>query len=149
MTTPDVTPRLNVVTLGVRDFQVSAAFYTALGFVRKFRATGDEIAFFEAGGAVLALFRWDALAADARLPAAPEPGAFRGMTLAWNCNMSAEVDVAFARALAAGATPLRQPGATDYGGYCGYFADPNGHVWEVVQAPGLSVTEDGRLVLPD
>ena len=54
-----------------------------------------------------------------------------------------------ARAVGAGAKPLRQPGKTDYGGYRGYFADPDGHVWEVVQAPGFDFTDDGRLILPD
>jgi catechol 2,3-dioxygenase-like lactoylglutathione lyase family enzyme len=141
--------RLSVVTLGVSDFTRSVAFYEALGFVRKFRATGDEIAFFDGGGVVLALFRWDALAADAELPLEPRPQAFRGATLAWNCVSPAEVDAVFARALAAGAKPLRQPGKTAYGGYCGYFADPDGHAWEAVQAPGFAFMDDGRLILPD
>ena len=77
------------------------------------------------------------------------PQAFRGATLAWNCKTPAEVDAAFARAMAAGAKPLRKPEKTDYGGYRGYFADPDGHVWEVVQAPGFAFTDDGRLILPD
>ena len=145
----DLPARLTVVTLGVRDFHRSVRFYEALGFARKFRATGDQIAFFDAGGVVLALFRWDDLAADARLPAAPLHQPFRGATLAWNCATPAEVDRAFARALAAGASPLRRPEPTSYGGYCGYFADPDGHAWEAVQAPGFSFTEDGRLVLPE
>jgi catechol 2,3-dioxygenase-like lactoylglutathione lyase family enzyme len=145
----DSSPRLNVVTLGVRDFDRSLRFYEALGFSRKFRATGDEIAFLDAGGVVLALFRWNDLAEDAEVPAEPEPPAFRGMTLAWNCERPGQVDEAFARALAAGAKPLRQPGPTSYGGYCGYFADPDGHVWEVVQAPGFTFAEDGRLILPE
>jgi hypothetical protein len=55
----------------------------------------------------------------------------------------------FARALAAGARPLKRPDKTSYGGYCGYFADPDGHAWEAVQAPGLTIAEDGRLILPD
>jgi catechol 2,3-dioxygenase-like lactoylglutathione lyase family enzyme len=141
--------RLSVVTLGVSDFARSVAFYEALGFVRKFRATGDEIAFFDGGGVVLALFRWDALAADAEQPAEPRPRAFRGATLAWNCATPGEVDAVFARAIAAGAKPLRRPGKTAYGGYCGYFADPDGHAWEAVMAPGFAFTDDGRLILPD
>ena len=142
-------PRLTVVTLGVRDVRVSTRFYEALGFERKFRATGDEISFIAAGGVVLALWSWDKLAADACLAEAPAPQGFRGATLAWNCATPAEVDLAFARAMAAGATPLRQPETTDYGGYRGYFTDPDGHVWEVVQAPGMALTEDGRLILPE
>jgi predicted lactoylglutathione lyase len=145
-----VSPRLTVVTLGVGDVPASARFYEALGFVRKFRATGDEIAFIDAGGVVLALWDRDKLAADTALPS-PEamPDRFRDATLAWNCATAAEVDAAFQRALEAGARPLRKPEPTDYGGYRGYFADPDGHAWEVVQAPGFAFTEDGRLILPD
>ena len=142
-------PRLTAVTLGVVDFHVSLRFYEALGFERKFRATGDEIAFLDAGGVVLALFRWEALADDATLPTEPRPQAFRGTTLAWNCASPDEVDEAFARALAAGAKPIKHPAKTNYGGYCGYFADPDGHTWEIVKAPVFTFTQDGRLILPD
>ncbi len=140
-------PRLSVVTIGVADVAASAAFYEALGFVRKVRATGDEIAFFEAGGTVLAV--WDArkLAADAALPQ-EAPGRFRGTTLAWNLGSPAEVDAAYRQGIAAGARPLREPGPTDYGGHRGYFADPDDHVWEVVWAPGFELAADGRLLLP-
>ncbi len=142
-------PVLTVVTLGVRDVRVSVAFYEALGFKRKFRATGDEIAFIDAGGVVLALWSWDKLAADAAVDSEPRPQTFRGSTLAWNCRAPEEVDAAYARGIAAGAAPLRPPSKTEYGGYRGYFADPDGHAWEVVCAPGFGFTADGRLVLPD
>ena len=79
-------PRLTVVTLGVRDVRASTAFYETLGFERKFRATGDEIAFIAAGGVVIALWSWDKLAADACLAVDPPPQAFRGMTLAWTAR---------------------------------------------------------------
>jgi predicted lactoylglutathione lyase len=141
-------PRLTVVTLGVRDFHASLRFYEALGFERKFRATGEQVAFLDAGGVVLALWHWDLLAEDETLPADPV-SVYRGVSLAWNCKTPEEVDVAFARALAAGAKPLRKPETTDYGGYRGYFADPDDHAWEVVTAPGFGFTEDGRLILPD
>jgi uncharacterized protein len=142
-------PRLTVLTLGVRDVGASTKFYEALGFERKVRATGDEISFIAAGGVVLALWSWDKLAADACLAEGPAPQGFRGATLAWNCAKPAEVDAAFAKAMAAGGKLLRQPEKTDYGGYRGYFADPDGHVWEVVQAPSFGFTEDGRLILPE
>ena len=142
-------PTLTAVTLGVADVPASARFYEALGFKRKFRATGDEIAFFDAGGVVLALWDWKKLAGDAAEADEQRPRAFRGSTLAWNCKTPEEVDAAFARALAVGARLLRKPDKTDYGGYRGYFADPDGHCWEVVQAPGFAFTEDGRLILPD
>lgn len=142
-------PKLTAVTLGVRDVAASARFYEALGLTRKVRATGDEIAFFDAGGVVLALWGWDKLAEDSVISSQPRPETFRGTTLAWNCATPAEVDAAFARAIAAGGKVLRRPEPTDYGGYRGYFSDPDGHAWEIVQAPGFAFTDDGRLILPD
>jgi uncharacterized protein len=142
-------PILTAVTLGVRDVAASAAFYERLGFERKMRATGDEIAFFDAGGPLLALWDWSKLGLDAALPVEPMPQTFRGATLAWNRRTREEVDESFARAVKAGGRPLRAPEPTDYGGYRGYFADPDGHAWEIVVAPGFSFTDDGRLVLPD
>ncbi len=147
MTIPS--PKLTTVTLGVRDVAASARFYEALGFKRKFRATGDEIAFFEAGGVVLALWDWDKLSGDSVIASQPRPQTFRGTTLAWNCATPAEVDDAFAKAIAVGAKLLRRPEKTEYGGYRGYFSDPDGHAWEVVQAPGFAFTDDGRLIMPD
>ena len=141
-------PRLTAVTLGVRDFRASLQFYEALGFERKFKATGDAIAFLDAGGVVLALWHWKLLAEDEALPADPV-WAYRAASLAWNCKTPEEVDAAFAKAIAAGAKPLRNPEKTDYGGYRGYFADPDGHAWEIVCAPGFDFTDDGRLILPD
>ena len=82
------TPRFTVITLGVTDIRASIAFYEALGFVRKMRATGEAVAFFDTGGTVLALFPWDQLAADATLPDQPRPKTFRGATHAWNCAPS-------------------------------------------------------------
>jgi predicted lactoylglutathione lyase len=142
-------PKLTALTIGVADVPASARFYEALGFKRKFLATGDEIAFFDAGGVVLALWDWKKLAEDAAETEDPRPQAFRGTTLAWNCTTVEEVDAAFAKAVAAGADPLRKPDKTDYGGYRGYFSDPDGHCWEVVRAPGFAFTDDGRLILPD
>jgi catechol 2,3-dioxygenase-like lactoylglutathione lyase family enzyme len=142
-------PHLTVVTLGVRDFDASLRFYEALGFPRRLRSTGDEVAFLDAGGVVLGLFRWDDLAQDAALASRPIPTGFRGTTLAWNCASRAEVDLAFAHALAAGASPLKAVQETSWGGYSGYFADPDGHPWEVVHAPVFAFSPAGQLVLPD
>jgi uncharacterized glyoxalase superfamily protein PhnB len=133
----------------VRDLPASVRFYEALGFVRKVHATGDEVAFFEAGAAVLALYPWELLAKDAMLAAEPRPAAFRGATVGWNCVSKEDVDAAFARALAAGATLLKPPQRTEWGGYSGYFADPDGHAWEIVHAPAFPLGPDGRLLLPD
>jgi catechol 2,3-dioxygenase-like lactoylglutathione lyase family enzyme len=143
------TPHLNVVTLGVEDFARSVRFYQDLGFERRFKATGDEIAFFDAGGMILSLFRWNMLAEDAELPAEPRPQAFRGLTLAQLCRTDEEVDAWMSKALASGATLLKHAQKTSFGGYSGYFADPNGHVWEAVRAPGFEFTADGHVTLPD
>jgi catechol 2,3-dioxygenase-like lactoylglutathione lyase family enzyme len=140
--------RLGVVTLGVTDFQRSVQFYERLGFERKMRATGDAIAFFETGTCVIALFRWDMLAEDAQVGVDPRPTAFRGSTLAWMCSSPDEVDDAMAHALDAGAHLLKPAQRTDFGGYSGYFADPDGHVWEAVMAPGFVIHDDGRVSLP-
>ena len=142
-------PRLTVVTLGVRDVAASAAFYERLGFERKVRGSGDEIAFIDAGGLVLALWDWSKLAADAVVPEKPAPQTFRGSTLAWNLRTREEVDEAYKHAISVGGQPLRAPEPTDYGGHRGYFADRDGHVWEIVTAPGFDFTSDGRLILPD
>jgi catechol 2,3-dioxygenase-like lactoylglutathione lyase family enzyme len=143
------TARFTVITLGVGDMKRSIAFYERLGFRRKMHATGQEVAFFETGASVVALYPWDKLAADAAIPDQPRPTAFRGVTLAWNCASPSEVDDVVAHALAQGARLLKPARPTDYGGYAAYFLDPDGHVWEVVVAPSIEVTADGRVALPD
>ena len=149
MNEPEPKPRLTAVTLGVRDFHSSLRFYEALGFARKLRSTGDQIAFLDAGGVVLALYRWDELAKDAALDLPPVPAGFRGTTLAWNCASRAAVDLAFVRALAAGAHLLKAAQETPWGGYSGYFADPDGHPWEIVHVPGFALSPAGQLLLGD
>jgi uncharacterized protein len=146
---PAPIPRLTVITLGVSDIRTSIAFYDALGFSRRLKATGEAVAFYDTGGPVLALFSWDQLAADAELPANPRPSAFRGITLAWNCATREEVDTVLAFAVGKGAALLKSAHETDYGGYSGYFADPDGHPWEVVIAPGIDVGEDRRVHLAE
>jgi catechol 2,3-dioxygenase-like lactoylglutathione lyase family enzyme len=146
---PAPVPRFTVITLGVGDMEESIDFYEALGFERKFRATGEAVAFFETGGSVVALFPWDQLAQDATLPEHPRPRTFRGVTLAWNCRTAEEVDEVLQFAVSRGATLLKPAHKTDYGGYSGYFTDPDGHPWEVVVAPGIEVGDDRRVHLPD
>lgn len=146
---PNLQPRFTVITLGASDMRRAIAFYTALGFERKMKQTGDAVAFFATGATVLALWSWKELAADAENTDAPQTRAFRGLSLAWNCNSREEVDAVMAHALSCGAELRRAAGTTDYGGYRGYFADPDGHLWEVVTAPGMNVAADGRLTVPD
>jgi predicted lactoylglutathione lyase len=146
---PPPVPRFTVITLGVTDMRASIAFYEALGFARKMSATGEAVAFFDTGATVIGLFPWDELAQDATLLVNPRPTTFRGVTLAWNCRMPEEVDAVMNFAISKGARLVRRAEATDYGGYRGYFADPNGHAWEVVVAPGIEVGDDRRVHLPD
>ncbi len=112
-------------------------------------ATGEEVVFFDTGASVLALYPWDKLAADAKLPDQPRPTAFRGVTLASNCSSAAEVVMVLTHALQQGAKLLKGAQHTDYGRYAGYFADPDDHPWEVVVAPGIELTTEGRVALPD
>ncbi len=146
---PEPIARLTMVTLGVSNMRASIAFYEALGFARRFKATGEVVAFFDTGGTAIGLFQWDQLAKDVTLPENPRPQAFRGMTLAWNCRTREEVDRVLDFAVSKGASLLKPAHETDYGGYSGYFADPDNHPWEVVVAPGIDVGEDRRVHLPD
>jgi predicted lactoylglutathione lyase len=146
---PQPVARLTMVTLGVSNMRASIAFYEALGFARRFKATGEVVAFFETGGTAIGLFPWDELAHDVTLPRQPRPQAFRGMTLAWNCRTTEEVDAVLDFAISKGASLLKPAQKTDYCGYSGYFADPDNHPWEVVVAPGIEVGEDRRVHLPD
>ena len=146
---PAPVARFTMITLGVSNMRASIAFYEALGFTRKFRATGEIVAFFDSGGTAIGLFPWDQLAQDVTLPENPRPQAFRGVTLAWNCSSKEEVDAVLDFAVAAGASLLKAAHETDYGGYSGYFADPDNHPWEVVVAPGIEVGKDRRIHLPD
>ncbi len=146
---PQPVARLTMVTLGVSNMRASIAFYEALGFARKFKATGEMVAFFDTGGTAIGLFPWDELAHDVTLSGQPRPQAFRGMTLAWNCRTTEEVDAVLDFVIAKGASLLKPAQNTDYGGYSGYFADPDNHLWEVVVAPGIEVGEDRRVHLPD
>jgi catechol 2,3-dioxygenase-like lactoylglutathione lyase family enzyme len=146
---PAPVARLTMITLGVSDMRASIAFYEALGFTRKMRATGEAVAFFDTGGTALGLFPWDQLAQDATLAENPRPQAFRGTTLAWNCRSTEEVDQVLDFAISKGASLLKPAHKTDYGGYSGYFGDPDNHPWEVVVAPGIEVGDDRRIHLAD
>jgi predicted lactoylglutathione lyase len=142
-----VPARLTFVTLGVADVENAAAFYERLGWRRSAGSVPGEIAFIKLGAVVLGLWDHDKLAADAHLPAAP-PLPFRGVALAVNVASEAEVDQVLADATAAGATPLKSGVRADWGGYSGYFADPDGNAWEVAYNPGFPLDENGIPQLP-
>ncbi|WP_344622006.1 VOC family protein [Kitasatospora arboriphila] len=144
--TTDFPARISIVTLGVTDLGRSTAFYEALGW-RRSAASSPEIVWFRTADSVLGLFPADELAADAGVPAVGEPS-FRGVTLAVNLESTAKVDAALTTAVAAGATVVKPPAATSWGGYSGYFEDPDGHLWELAHNPFFPFTEDGSLDLP-
>jgi len=125
-------PRISMITLGVRDMATAVKFYEqGLGFPRM--DSPPEVAFFTLNGSWLALYGRDALADDAQVPS--EGHGFEAFTLAHNVHSEAEVDAVVQQALAAGATLVKQPQKVFWGGYSGYFRDPDGHLWEVAYNP--------------
>jgi uncharacterized protein len=141
-----VTPRLNIITLGVANVATSKDFYTRLGLVAH-AMSNDDIGFFDINGIVLAVFAHDSLAHDANMPTQPASG-FRGVSLAWNGSSPEEVDAVLAHAVACGATLTKPADKVFWGGYSGYFADPDGHLWEVAHNPFVSIDANQHLVLP-
>ena len=139
--------RLTVITLGVADVVRARAFYEAIGWRAYGKEPSPDVAFFQMGSMVLALFGRAALAKDAGV-ADSAPG-FGGVALAWNGASEAEVDAALAEAVAAGARLLKPAQKTFWGGYAGYFADPDGHLWEVAHNPFWELTAEGAITLPD
>lgn len=126
-------PRISIITLGVSDLARSVIFYRdGLGLPTTFKE-GEGIAFFQLSGTWLALYPREALAEDACLPS--ERSRFGGVTLAHNVRSKAEAEAVIAEALAAGAALLKPAADTFWGGYSGYFADPDGHPWEVAWNP--------------
>ena len=137
-------PRLSLVTLGVSDVARSRKFYETLGF-KAGRASEAAVTFFPAGGVVLALFSRAALAEDATVTDS-KPG-FSGVALAHNARSEAEVEAVLAGAVAAGAKLVKSARKAFWGGYSGYFADPDGHLWEVAYNPYFRLDEAGRVAL--
>jgi predicted lactoylglutathione lyase len=146
MSKPDAI--LSLVTLGVSDLKSSIGFYEAIGFRRRAQSA-EGVGFFQAGACVFAVWPSNELAKDANLSSAVIRQTFRGVALAWNCRSAAEVDAVLERAVRSGATVPKPAQKTFWGGYAGYFADPDGHLWEVAHNPGFPLTDDGRLTLPD
>lgn len=134
-------PRVSMITLGVRDVAAAAEFYEhGLGLPR--RESPPEVAFFTLDGTWLALWSREALAGDAGVPAAGS--GFAGFALAHNVATETEVDAVIAQAAAAGATVVKAAQKTFWGGYAGYFRDPDGHLWEVAHNPFMWVGPPDR-----
>jgi len=137
--------RVSLITLGVTDLARSRAFYEQLGW------RGQEIeetVFFQAGGQAIVLWGRDKVADDAGID---DDGTakFGGIVLAHNVASREEVDRVVAAAASAGAQVTKEPTETFYGGYAGFFRDPDGHPWEVAHNPGFTLSSDGALTLPD
>jgi predicted lactoylglutathione lyase len=138
--------RISLVTLGVSDLQQSRAFYEALGWKSAMRQA-EGVVFFQAGGVALSLYPLSDLAADAGVAA--DCNAVRRIALAYNTRSREEVDRVLAEAEAAGAAIPKKAADAFWGGYSGYFADPDGFLWEVAWNPMFSIAADGSIRLPD
>ena len=135
--------RLSLVTLGVVDLEISLRFYEALGWKRG--NANPSVVFFQLHGMIMALWSRSALAEDAGL--APNERGFGGIALAYNARSKADVDAVLAEAERAGARILKPAKDTFWGGYSGYFADPDGHPWEVAWNPEWKLNKKGEVKL--
>lgn len=143
--------RLNLLTLGVQDIARSLRFYRdGLGF--EVKVMGDEsqpdVVFFNNGGTKISLFPLEELAKDINPENPPQPTeGFRGISLAYNGKSMEEVDAVFALAEQAGATIVKRPQTVFWGGYSGYFQDPDGIYWEVAYGPDWEFDEQDMLII--
>jgi hypothetical protein len=138
--------RVSIITVGVKDLAGMIRFYTeVLGF--EDRGVRGEIAFFNAGSLVIGLWDETKLADDAGVPA-DRKGEFKGFALAFNARSVEEVDAIFDRLGKSGVRISKPPHKTDWGGYSGYFADPEGNAWEVAYNPFWPIDEAGRVTVP-
>jgi predicted lactoylglutathione lyase len=137
--------RLSVLSLGVRDLERSRAFYESLGWQCSTRST-EEVVFFQLGGIALSLLPRGMLAREADLP--EQGSGFSGVTLAYNTRSKAEVEMVMNEAEEAGARIVKAAQSSAWGGNSGYFADPDGYLWEIAWNPGFDLADDGRITLP-
>lgn len=136
--------RVSLITLGVADLDRAADFYqNVIGW--PVAARPGDVVFFDLNGLILALFGHAALGQDMNVAAVLPVTPYRGMTLAHNVDSREAVDAVFARLATAGIVPLKAPEPVFWGGYSGYFADPDGHVWEIAHNPFWTILEDGRI----
>ena len=136
-------PRVSIVTIAVEDLDRTAAFYEAMGLTR--HRIRDGVAFFQMGGAILALFP--------KLSAEEDSGIRFGsgvskVYLAYNTRSDAEVDIVLAQAEKAGGKIIKPAGRAFWGGWYGYFSDPEGNLWEVAHNPDFPLDAEGRISLP-
>jgi uncharacterized protein len=140
-----ISPRISVVTLGVNDMPAMRAFYRSLGWREE--GDSDVHAMFHTGGGILALFPFKELAADASVPSGEPVAGFRGFTLAINLEARDLVDDAFAELRNLGVRIIKEPAETDWGGYSGYFADPEGNLWEIAWGSFYTIDDRGGMIM--
>ncbi len=138
--------RVSLITLGVADLARSREFYERLGW-RRSMANAEGIVFFQTGGMALALYPRHELAKDANISARGD--GFSGISLAYNARTRAEVDSVLNEAEAAGAKLVKPAQEAFWGGYSGYFSDPDGFLWEVAWNPSFPIAADGSIRLPE
>ena len=139
-------PRISLITLGVEDVARATAFYERLGW-KKSSASQDTVTFIKLKGTVLGLFARQSLAEDAHVENTAK--GFSGITLAHNVTSERGVDAVYKFALSCGARPVKAPEKVFWGGYSGYFADPDGHLWEVAYNPFFPLDKEGHVILDD
>jgi predicted lactoylglutathione lyase len=135
--------RISLITLGVTDLRRAMNFYAAMGWEGS--SPDGDVAFFQAGGMVFALWDRAKLADDSGVT---DSGGWGGVTLAHNVRSPAEVDAAIGQVEAAGGRVVRAGAETFWGGYSGAFCDPDGHPWEVAYNPRWTIADDGSVKLP-
>ncbi len=138
-------PRINLITLGVKDLKASLKFYEeGLGW-KTSDASQDNVAFFQLGNIVLSLYPRDLLADDIKI--SPEGSGFSGITLAYNTRSEKEVEDVIAKVKKLGATIVKAPQKVFWGGYSSYFRDPDGHLFEVAYNPFFEMDKKGNLII--
>jgi catechol 2,3-dioxygenase-like lactoylglutathione lyase family enzyme len=136
-------PRISIITIAVEDLDRETAFYEAMGLTR--HRIQDGVAFFQMGGAILGLFPRTSAEEDAGIHfGSGVPKVY----LAYNTRSDAEVDAVLAEAKKAGGRIVKPAGRAFWGGWYGYFADPEGNLWEVAHNPDFPIDADGRISLP-
>jgi catechol 2,3-dioxygenase-like lactoylglutathione lyase family enzyme len=136
---------LHLVTLGVRDFEISRKFYSEILGWKPSSSSGEDVTFFQSGGVVLSIYQREKLAEDAQVQ--PEGNGFAGFTLAYNAQSESEVDEIINDLKSKGVKILKEPQEVFWGGYSTYFADPDGNCWEVAYNPFFIFDETGNLKL--
>ena len=140
-------PRVTLITLGVADLGRAVAFYRDVVGWDPASVVDDDVAFFDLDGFILALWQDRSLAADVGARST-DRGAFEAVALAYNARSHDEVELILGSLAERGARIVKPPEETDWGGYSGYFADPDGHHWEVAWNPFWRIREDGRIAFP-